>query len=112
MPIPTGFDNLVRRVTATPVTAADINTEISTQNGAGYWMTSLIFTNADNVFMLFAKNLSGFTWPQKVNIVAQTQAALDADKATEEANGNYPTGVFATPGGDLIVFYQALVSLH
>lgn len=109
MPIPTGFNNQVRRVTASPVTASDINTEISAMNADDFYMTDLKFTDANNAFLLFAKNLdASITWSQKVNEVTQTQAALDADKATEEADGNYPTGVFVTPGGALLVFYQTL----
>jgi hypothetical protein len=114
MPIPTGFDNKVIRVTASPVTASDLNTEIAAQNGDDFYMTNLMFTDANNAFLLFAKNLggTGTTWSQKVNEVTQTQAALDADKATEEGNGNFPTGLFVTPGGGLLVFYQQLILLH
>jgi len=113
MPIPTGFDNTVRHVSGSPVGATEINAELVTQNTADYYMTALVFTGANDAFLLFAKNLDpNVTWGQKVNQVAGNQTALDADKATEEGNGNYPTGVFVTPGGNLLVFYQQLVILH
>lgn len=112
MPIPTGFDNKIRRVTASPVAASDLNTEIAAQNTAGYWISDIKFTDANNAFLLVAKSFDTTTWGQKVNLVTQTQAALDADKATEEGNGNYPTGVFVTPGGGLLVLYQQLIFVH
>lgn len=113
MPIAPGFDNQIRRVTASPVTAGDLNTEIAARLDDDYYMSDLKFTDADNAFLFFAKNLDpSVTWGQKVNEVAQTQVALDADKATEEGNGFYPTGVFTTPGGTLLVFYQQLTISH
>lgn len=108
MPIPLGFDNTVIRVNATPVTAADLNTAISTQNTAEYYVTDIKFTDADNAFLLCAKDLAEDTQLQKVNLVTQTQAAIDADKATEIADGYWPTGVFSTPGYDLLILYQQL----
>ncbi len=108
MPVPPGFDNTVRRVNATPVAASDINTEISTQNTAGYYLTDIKFTDADNAFLLFVKDFADTLYPQKVNEVTQTQVALDADKTTEVADGYWPTGVFTTPGGALLVLYQQL----
>lgn len=110
MPIPTGFNNTVRLVSATPVVAADINTELATQNSAGYSMTSLVFIDSDNAALLFVKQDATYAeiGPQKVNLVAASQAAIDADKATEIATGYWPTGMFVTPGGDLLICYQQL----
>lgn len=111
MPIPSGFDNTVRHVNATPIAASDINTELTTQNGAGYWCTDIKFSTADDAFLVFVKtdeSTYGYPMLQKVNLVTQSQAALDADKATETANGYWPTGVFITPGGDLLVLYNQL----
>jgi hypothetical protein len=111
MPIPAGFDNTVILVNATPVAASDINTEIATQNAADYVVSSIEFIDADNVALLFMKNdiaTYGYSIDQKVNLVAANQAAVDADKAAEVVNGYWPTGIFVTPGGDLLVLYQLL----
>lgn len=111
MPIPAGFDNTVILVSATPVAASDINTEIAAQNGNDYAVSSMEFIDADNVALLFLKMDSatyGYPLDQKVNQVAATQAAIDADKAAEIANGYWPTGIFVTPGDDLLILYQLL----
>jgi hypothetical protein len=113
MPIPPGFDNTIRAVTGSPVGATEINAELATQNAAGYWMTSLEFVDANTALLTFVKNdtIYGYTADQKVNAVAANQSALDADKATETADGYWPTGVFVTPGGVALVQYQALDSV-
>ena len=110
MPIPSGFDNMARVVTGGPVGATEINAELATQNAASYWMTSLEFVDANTAVILFGKfNAAyGFTALQKVNAVAANQAAVDADKATEIAGGYWPTGIFVTPGGALLIGYQLL----
>lgn len=110
MPIPAGFDNKVRLVTGSPITATEINAEIATQNTASYWLTSLEFIDANNALLLFGKwdAVIGFLAPQKVNLVTATQAALDTDKATETASGYWPTGIFITPGGASLILYQQL----
>jgi hypothetical protein len=109
MPIPSGFDNMVRLVTGAPISATEINAELATQNAAKYWMTSLEFIDANNAVLLFGRmaEVYGFTALQKVNLVAATQLAIDADKATEIAGGYWPTGLFITPGG-LLILYQLL----
>jgi hypothetical protein len=113
MPIPTGFDNQVRHISGSPVGASELNTEIAAMVDDDYYLTDLKFTDEDNAFLLFAKNLDpNVTWGQKVNEVAGNQTALDADKATEEGNGFYPTGVFTSPNGTLFVFYQQLTIMH
>lgn len=104
------FDNTVIKIAASPIAASDINTELATQNAAGYWMTSLEFIDANNAVALFVKTNTAVTAPveQKVNLVTATQVALDADKATETADGWWPTGIFVTPGGGLLVLYSLL----
>ena len=111
MPIPSGFDNMARLVTGSPVGASDINAELATQNAASYWMTSLEFIDANTSVLLFGKfNAAyGYTALQKVNAVTASQAAIDADKATEIAGGYWPTGLFVTHGGALLILYQLLV---
>lgn len=109
MPTPPGFNNHVRKVAATE---GDINTELAAQNLAEYWATDIKFMD-DDAYMLFCKNqlaLFSETFPQKVNAVANTQAALDADKTTEQAAGYWPTGVFPAPDGTLFILYQKLDS--
>jgi uncharacterized membrane protein YdbT with pleckstrin-like domain len=111
MPIPAGFNNTVRYVTNTPVAAADINAEIATQNGADYAVSSIEFINANEVVLLFLKmdsSIYGYSLSQKVNLVAANQAAIDADKAAEIVNGYWPTGMFITPAGALLILYQLL----
>lgn len=106
-PLPSGFDNKVRIVTNTPVVAADINAELTAQFALNYWCFNIIFTDADNAFMIFGRfNDLVEGAPQKVNLVAQTQAAIDADKTTQLIDGYYPTGLFATPDGDLLILYS------
>lgn len=110
MPVPPGFDNTVRLVTGSPVGATEINAELATQNTANYWMTSLEFIDANNALLLFVKQDPAYitTQPQKVNLVTASQAALDADKATETADGYWPTGIFVTPSGATLVLYQLI----
>lgn len=110
MAVPIGFDNKIRLVVGSPVGADEINGELATQNAVGYWMTSLEFLGANNCLMLFCKTGAEVpeTAPQKVNLVAVSQSAINADKNAEESGGFWPTGVFITPGGDLLVFYQQL----
>lgn len=110
MPIPANFDNTVRVVTGSPVGATEINAELTTQNGAGYWLTSLVFVDANTALLLFVKTdvIVGYGSPQKVNLVAANQAAMDADKVAETPGGYWPTGFYVTPGGDALVQYQQL----
>lgn len=113
MPIPAGFDNTVRLVTGSPVGASEINAELTTQNAAEYWATSLEFVDANNALLLFGKfdaAAYGYTQAQKVNLVSGSQAAIDADKATETASGWWPTGIFVTPGGAILILYQRIGS--
>jgi hypothetical protein len=110
MASPPSFNNTVILVTGSPVGASEINAELVTQNVAGYWMTSLEFVDANNAVLLFVKNNTAYTpaKDQKVNAVAVSQAAIDADKATEIASGWWPTGIFVTPGADLLILYSEL----
>lgn len=110
MPVPPSFDNTVRVVTGSPVGATEINAELTTQNAAGYWLMSMEFVDTDTALLLFGKNDAsyGYTADQKVNLVAATQVAMDADKATETFDGYWPTGLFVTPGGDVLVLYQLI----
>lgn len=110
MPIPTGFDNTVRLVTGAPVGASEINSELATQNGAGYWMTALTFIDANTASLLFVKVDTTYVdaQPQKVNAVSANQSAADTDKAAETPDGYWPTGVFATPGGSFLILYQQI----
>lgn len=113
MPIPAGFDNSVILVTGSPVGAAAINAELSTQNAAEYWATSIEFVDANNALILFCKfdaAAYGYMQAQKVNLVTATQVAIDADKATETASGWWPTGIFVTPGGATLILYQRIGS--
>jgi hypothetical protein len=66
--------------------------------------------DANTVALLFVKQdaIYGYTTEQKVNLVAANQSAIDSDKATEIANGYWPTGIFVTPGGGLLVQYALL----
>lgn len=108
MPVPSGFDTKVRLVSNTPIAASDLNTEISTQNGAGYTMIDLKFLDDDNAFLTFIRAgdppLDAVT-PQKIKLVAANQAALDLDNATEQALGYYPLVTYTTPAGLLFVQY-------
>lgn len=109
MPLATGFDTKVRLVTNSPVAAADINAEISTQNAAGYACGSIVFSDDDNALLFFTRAGDApldQVFPQKVNLVGLSQAALDADKATETADDWWPTGVFTTPAGLVFVLYS------
>lgn len=111
MPVPFGFTNLVRLITGAPISATEINAEIATQNAANYWFTSLEFIDANNAVALFSKfdaTAYGYTADQKVNTVAATQVAIDADIAAEVPNGYMPTGLFITPGGSLLILYQLI----
>jgi len=110
MPVPPGFDNTVIVVTGSPVGPTEINAELATQNAAGYWMMSMEFVDANTALLLFGKNDAsyGYTADQKVNAVAATQVAMDADKATETFDGYWPTGLFVTPGGSALVLYQLI----
>jgi len=107
MPVPTGFDNKVR-VTTDDATA--LNAEVATQNAADYLLFSVAFDGAGTALLLFGKNAGAAyvpTAPQKVNAVAATQGAVDADAATESADGYVPTGIF-TNGTTAYVLYQQL----
>jgi len=109
MPLPTGFDTKVRLVSNTPVGAAQLNAEITTQNGNGYACGAIAFVDDDNALLFFTKAGDGDlanVYPQKVNQVAATQVALDADKATEAGNDYFPTSVYTTPAGVVFVMYQ------
>lgn len=109
MPTPPGFNNHVRRID-TP-TAANLNTEIAAQNLAEYWLTDIKFLDEDTAFLLFCKNsqsILGISYNQKVNEVAADQWSIDADKTTEQAIGYWPTGIFPTPGGTLLIGYTHL----
>ena len=101
-------ENIIRIVTGSPVAVADINTEIATQNAAGYQFTSLEYIDSDTVAVMFSKMPSGYYYDlaQKLNLVTASQAAVDADIATEDANNFLPTGIFISDGGDLLVGYQ------
>jgi hypothetical protein len=102
MPTPPGFNNHVVKID-TP-TAANINTELAAKNLAEYWATDLKFQQDGlAVFILFCRNdlsLIGETFPQKVNEVSPTQAAL----------GFWPTCIFPAPDGTLFILYQKLDS--
>lgn len=113
MPIPPSFDNTVRVVTGSPVGPTEINSELTTQNAAEYWLTNLEFVDADTALLLFVKNeaIYGYTADQKVNAVAANQSAVDADKAAETSNGWWPTGIFITPGASALILYQQLDSV-
>lgn len=111
MPIPAGFDNTVRLVSAVPITAAALNAEIATQNAAQFWVTDIKFIDDDNATLLFVKTdfgTLGYDAEQKVNNVAVTQGAIDADKAAETPDGYWPTGMFPAPDGTLFILYQLL----
>ncbi len=99
---------MVRLVTNTPIAAADLNAELTTQNGAGYACGLLVFVDDDNALLHFTRagdDPLDNVFPQKVNLVGLSQAALDADKATEEADDHWPTGVYTTPAGLVFVMY-------
>lgn len=110
MPIPTGFDNKVTYLTASPVAAADLNGVLTTANGAGYWCSDIKFADDNTALMLFGKMsaIYGYSAPQKVNEVGLSQGALDADKAAQVLLGYWPTGVFPRPDGTLFVLYQLI----
>lgn len=110
MAAPPSFNNTVILVTGSPVGTTELNAEITTQNTAGYWITSIEWKDANNALTLFVKSNYTFapTAAQKVNLVTATQAAIDSDKATEIANGWWPTGIFITPGGALLILYTEL----
>lgn len=104
--LPDGFDNTV---IVTAADAASINAELATMNAADYLATDIKF-DGSHALLLFGKNVGAdfvASAPQKVNVVAATQVALDADKATEAADGYVPTGVFAD-GTTVLVLYQQL----
>ena|SRR5687767_3226441 len=108
MPLPTGFDTTIRLVTNTPIGAADLNGEISARNAAGYACGDIKFIDDDNALLFFTRagdDPLDNVLPQKVNLVAMSQVALDADKATETANDYWPTGFFITPAGLIFVMY-------
>ncbi len=109
MPIPTGFDNKV--VVVNPITASDLNTALSTLNAASYWVTDMRLSDTGDALLLACKTATGggaynYTADQKVNEVLIDQSALDADKATETANGYWPTGIFLDPVTPGSVFVQ------
>lgn len=109
MPTPPGFNNHVRKVDANQTA---INDELASKNLDQYWATDIKFIE-DSAYLLFVKNqlaLFGETFNQKVNVVSQSQAALDADKTTEQASGYWPTGIFPAPDGTLFILYQQLDS--
>jgi len=111
MPIYPTFNNKIIYITASPVAASDINSVLATQNTAGFWATDIRFTSANDAFILFVKTNTGAygdSADQKVNLISGNQAALDADAGIEAGAGYYPTGIFPTPGGSLLVFYTLL----
>lgn len=108
MPLPTGFDTMVRLVSNVPIAAADLNGEIATQNGNGYACSGITFLDDDNALLVFIRAGDpplDAVLPQKVNLVAATQVALDADKAAEVAGDNWPTSAYTTPAGLVFVMY-------
>lgn len=111
MPININTDSFVRLVEGSPIGAAEVNAEITTQNAAGYWFSDMKFINSANALLFFVKYHGIFLYPQpqKVNEVDYVQAALDADKAAEILNGYWPTGIFIRPLGDEI---DALPLIH
>lgn len=114
MPIAAGFDSKVMHLNATPIAASDINTMLTAENGDDYSCTSIEFIDANNAVLLFLKSNSvayGEPVNQKVNLVTASQAAIDTDKATEVALNFWPTGIFVTPGGGLLILYQELGAL-
>ena len=110
MPSPPGLVNLVR-ITAND--AASINSEITTQNTATFWLTDIKFDNAGQALLLFVKtNYTGYgyTADQKVNSVDIDQTDIDADIAAEAPNGYFPTGIFVDNSvPDMVyILYQQL----
>jgi hypothetical protein len=109
MPTPPGFNNTVIHVTFP--TLGGLNAVIEDQNNTGYWLTDLRFIGSTDAFLLFCKyniGIYGYVADQKLNQVAANQASLDADKATENDSGYWPTGIFPTPDAELFVLYQQL----
>lgn len=109
MPTPPGFNNTLRLIA--PATLADLNLELATQNAAAYWCTDIRFVDASTAVLLFVHtDVAAYGYPttQKLNLVAATQAVLDADKTTEQGLGYWPTGSVVTPDGELYVLYQLL----
>lgn len=110
MPVPAGFDNIVRVVL--PVTAIDLNAEISTQNGAGYWLTDIKIMDSSVAALIFVRTnaIYGYAAPQKINVVNMDQPDIDADAAIELPAGYVPTGIFLDPTtpGSIFILYQLL----
>lgn len=106
MPIPTGYSALVRIVDDN---ATDINTELSTQNGNGFWCSGMVFDGAGNALLHFAKYETGSfgSNAQKVNAVNSNQTDINTDITSEDANGYIPTGVFFI-GTQALIFYSLL----
>jgi hypothetical protein len=107
MPVPAGFDTLVRHITNTPIGASDLNTEIAAKNGDGYSVTDIKFADEDNAALVFVRagDIVPTVPPQKVNLVTLSQVALDADKAAEQPDF-WPTQVYITPtGASVFVLY-------
>lgn len=112
MPVPPGFNNKV--IICEPVTAADLNAVIATQNAAGNWLTDIKIMDATGAALLFCVNYNaayGYTALQRVNLVLFMQANLDADAAAQLIDGYVPTGMFLDPTtpGAVYVLYQLLV---
>lgn len=112
MPVYPAFDNLVIRVTGSPIGATELNDEISDQNDTDHWLMDIKFKDENTAYLIFVKTDTtsyGQTVNQKVNEVADSQAAIDSDRTTELGNNYYQTGVFVSPNGTLFVFYSQLV---
>lgn len=112
MPIPTGFDQTTDLVTASPVTASDLNTAIAARNAADYQLVQVVFLGTDVAALLFAKNAAAATIATIAQLVTQLaapdQAAIDADKAAQTVEGYWPTGVGVFPNGDLLTVYAQI----
>lgn len=105
------LDNSIRVVNGSPITEAELNTEITNQNTNGRWITDIKFASEDLALITAVKTqgIAGWTSTQHVNqFTGPNQAILDADAFTEEADQFYPTGVFTSPNGTVFVLYQYL----
>lgn len=101
MPVPPGYQTIIRIVTSPSATA--LNSEISTQNDAGYTMGDLRFTDDLGTAILMFTKATGYTpLAQKVNEVNVDQTDINDDVAAEALDHNWPTGIFLY--GDLSVF--------
>lgn len=104
------YDNKIRVVNSN---ATDLNTEITTQNAANYWLQRVEFDEAGLAVMLFTKMSSAAfenPAPQKINELDIDQTDIDADIAAETPNGYYPTGIFidVNTAAKVWILYQQL----